>query len=1095
MKPSKIMLPRWVFACTIVSVLLVVAAASAADTGKNLYDLSAKKPIVLVVPDDPRPLEQYAIDELAKHVEEVTGDKPDVTPASKAQKLDTKNVIFFGQLKNNLRLQALAKEGTFRPNAEEQGFAIRIAGRGEKSGRGTWFAGLCGADEHGALYAVRDFSHYYFYKDGDSVLLLPADVSYAPVIKLRQLSVSGCNMFSADNPSDQYMYIVSENRYSKNVKFSKPEFIDRLSEWNINAFSILWCNYPAYDEAYADCVRYAHSRGIRVTAFFCPFVNQHEKTSGDKKVTMDCPHDPQNRQWYLRRIVELVTREPKVDGICIETPEHDGHYCKCPKCKINPYPGIKMLNEFVSEVRKHRPDMMIGFSLKEPTPTPESAKKVAARLIKPTSPNDFYANTYRDRPGRANWHDLGPQYSTYLRLFRMRLRSSGPVSDEIGGVYYDFRLAADRGVERYGTCYRFYGGKLGSYRVPEDEKMRKKYPGRKGPFSLALLGEASFNPFTEGPERARRVRRIRDLTIPDYPLGGKKVTDADIEAIAGKSKPQKKSLAPTIEDPAARPAPSKLFSDQYSIKEPGFLMAKICADLDNDGKREIFYSSRGTKLSHLLDAASGSAIWSKKIPGDHQSACAYDLDGDGKYEILYSVSGPGRLYKLDHSGKILKQWDSGGWKLGNSAVIIDADGDGLLDGYFGGRSERLFRMNMNDLTLIKKRSPWIQCGCHTSAMDVDGDGRWDIFAGNGDDSGAKGILHRYNPLTLEDVWTYKTNDNASSADPVLVDIDGDGQVEIIKSVDNYAKDDAHDAVYAFETDGTLLWKVEGLSGEDSPNVADLDGDGAVEIVGMTFGGVVYCLDAKGNIKWQKDLRPEFDNSAHAYMTPILCDLNGDKDLEILAVTNGGFRENNKGNGILFALSADGKVLDRFDIGSPRFWGGAYYVNVDNDPYMELVVCGSGGLDVIQTKGYGPNTEHFQRRRTYQRLNVVPWAYEDSYFIYRGKKEGVCNQTDNLVLERTDDGYRTSGSFTTELLTLPPGCYFDRIEYQSQTPNGTALRVDVLDKAGKIIVEDVKNAQKLQVNQPVRLRFTFTTDNKSATPELDSYKLTFDKTKQ
>ena len=82
---------------------------------------------------------------------------------------------------------------------------------------------------------------------------------------------------------------------------------------------------------------------------------------------------------------------------------------------------------------------------------------------------------------------------------------------------------------------------------------------------------------------------------------------------------------------------------------------------------------------------------------------------------------------------------------------------------------------------------------------------------------------------------------------MLVDIDGDGQVEIVKSVDNYAGDEAHDAVYAFETDGKLLWKVAGLSCEDSPNVADLDGDGQVEIVGMTFGGEVFCLDGKGEL--------------------------------------------------------------------------------------------------------------------------------------------------------------------------------------------------------------------------------------------------------
>ena len=109
----------------------------------------------------------------------------------------------------------------------------------------------------------------------------------------------------------------------------------------------------------------------------------------------------------------------------------------------------------------------------------------------------------------------------------------------------------------------------------------------------------------------------------------------------------------------------------------------------------------------------------------------------------------------------------------------------------------------------------------------------------------------------------RRNDNASSADAVLVDLDNDGEIEIVKSVDNYAGDDAHDAVYAFETNGELLWKFEGLSGEDSPNIADLDGDGNVEIVGMTFGGEVYSLSSAGTLNWKHDLRPELDHDAHA----------------------------------------------------------------------------------------------------------------------------------------------------------------------------------------------------------------------------------------
>lgn len=549
----------------------------------------------------------------------------------------------------------------------------------------------------------------------------------------------------------------------------------------------------------------------------------------------------------------------------------------------------------------------------------------------------------------------------------------------------------------------------------------------------------------------------------------------------------------------SRPA-SKFFQLEYTKPDLSFCNGQICVDFDNDGQREIIFASRKTKKLQMLNASDGSVIWSKKLAGSQQSISAYDLDGDGKIEILFTVSSPGRLYVLDHTGNVLRQWDSSDFKLGNSAVIVDADGDGQLDGLFGSRSKYLLRLNMADLKLSERRAGWVQCGCHTTAMDVDRDGRWDFFAGSGDDSrGKKGVLHRIDPITLKSIWSYKTNDNASSADPVLVDIDNDGQVEIIKSVDNYAKDDAHDAIYAFETDGKLLWKVPDLSGEDSPNIADLDGDGEVEIVGMTFQNEIYCLDAKGHIKWRRNLRPELKHqNSHAYLTPILCDINGDQKMEILALTNDKYFDhthkfsNNKtrANGIVYALSAEGEILDRFDVGGPRYWGDAYVCNLDDDPFLELVITGSGGLDVIETQGVGANTEHFQRRRNYQRLNVVPWAYEDSYFIYRGAKKGVVNLTDNLVLNKQDGKYRSTGKFTTELLTLPPNRVFDQLTYDIRTPGKTSIQVNILNETGKTIRSHVLSGSQLEIDEPVRLEFIFSTTDQSHTPILDSYSLSF-----
>ncbi len=82
--------------------------------------------------------------------------------------------------------------------------------------------------------------------------------------------------------------------------------------------------------------------------------------------------------------------------------------------------------------------------------------------------------------------------------------------------------------------------------------------------------------------------------------------------------------------------------------------------------------------------------------------------------------------------------------------------------------------------------------------------------------------------------------------------------------------------------------------------------------------------------------------------------------------------------------------------------------------------------MIETRGFGANTEHFQRRRSYQRLNVVPWAYEDTYFINRGTKKSVVTMTDNLVLNKKEGKYLSTGKFTTELTRFRPMVCFTRL---------------------------------------------------------------------
>ncbi len=1054
--------------------LPVALAAEVIGEQGNLYAATSPGSIRIIVPDRSDPVERYAAEELRRHVERVTAVKPAVIPASRANDPLGGDVLVLGQIADHPLLKDLADKGVFKPSVAVQGYAMRIAASPLNGGGRHWMVVLCGADPLGVLYAVRDFCHYHLYTEGKAVVLRPVDERLAPRIKARILSESGANLFgkSTYNDDDRALKL---NHY----------FLDWLSEWKATHLLVWWCCLRQYDPLWKELVEAAHVRGLKVLRGFVPYRPDHEGApkslkaykAGTKSTELaNCPRDPAAREWYTQRLVELVTRKPRIDGVVIESPYHDGVCCTCPKCAKHPMPETEMMDSLFGTLRKVRSDLTLGRCIKRPVPNEAAAKRLAADLA-PLDPHvDWYYNTYRDRAHRRRWHAIGPKCATYLRTFRSALKGKD-VAGEIDFLFNDFRMSAERGVVAHGFCYRFYGGRYGSFRVEDDAAMMKAWPGKKGPLSLALVCEAAFDPFVSGRARAQKIARIRAVTLTDYPrqTGPKVVTP--------------------MTDGGTLPKPSRFFRYHYGVRDASFCGAQVCVDFDNDGTREIVFGSRQTHRLSMLRAADGKLVWSKRFPGDYQSVSAYDLDGDGACEILYATSNPGRLYVLDRAGEALKSWDADDHKLGNAPVVIDGDGDGVLDGYFGSRNKYLIRLNMRDLTLVRRRGDWVQCGCHTSAMDVDGDGRWDLFAGRGDiNAPVKGSLHRYDPVSLESAWAFPTGHSAASSDPVLIDLDGDGRVEVVQSVHNY-RDDPRQGVSAYDVDGRRLWTVEGIAGEDTPSAGDLDGDGKVDLVGMTFGGEVYRLDAKGRVRWRIDLRPELDDDARAYMAPILCDVNGDARLEILAMTNGRYLGAGKAprpedNGVLYALSADGKVLDRFDLGQARYWGHAFYCNVDDDATMELVVSGCGGLDVIKTNGLGPDTEHFQRRRSYRRMNAVPWVYEDDYFIYRGRKDGVTHRADGLVLCKDGDGYRGSGRFVTAVLVLPPGCAFDRLRWRADTPAGTGLRVSVADKDGTSLLADAKNGQELGIDTSVRIEFVLSTTNRLATPRLDSYSLSF-----
>jgi hypothetical protein len=211
---------------------------------------------------------------------------------------------------------------------------------------------------------------------------------------------------------------------------------------------------------------------------------------------------------------------------------------------------------------------------------------------------------------------------------------------------------------------------------------------------------------------------------------------------------------------------------------------------------------------------------------------------------------------------------------------------------------------------------------------------------------------------------------------VLADITGDGLQEIVVATNN-----GHVLVYRH--DGSLVWQKDigpafGMAAgqqriASSPAVADVDGDGKMEVVVgagtihrsiCTQGGVIV-LEHNGSIKagWpfktQDNDIPPAGCVESVFSTPALGDLDMDGDLEIVF---GSFDKR------IYALHHDGQVVSGFPPDSYHYarfgwdnlkgrladtiWSSPALADLNNDGYLEIVIgSDEGSFDHTFPGGY------------------------------------------------------------------------------------------------------------------------------------------------
>ncbi len=115
------------------------------------------------------------------------------------------------------------------------------------------------------------------------------------------------------------------------------------------------------------------------------------------------------------------------------------------------------------------------------------------------------------------------------------------------------------------------------------------------------------------------------------------------------------------------------------------------------------------------------------------------------------------------------------------------------------------------------------------------------------------------------------------ATPVLFDADGDGADEVYAQIEQVG-------LFGLASDGRTMWTQCWAGGNADAALADLDGDGDVEVVFASDSGFVSVLDAMtGKPQWTFDARAPAYGIAPASISvrPTIADLDGVAPLEIL----------------------------------------------------------------------------------------------------------------------------------------------------------------------------------------------------------------------
>ncbi|MBV1856870.1 MAG: VCBS repeat-containing protein [Nannocystaceae bacterium] len=461
--------------------------------------------------------------------------------------------------------------------------------------------------------------------------------------------------------------------------------------------------------------------------------------------------------------------------------------------------------------------------------------------------------------------------------------------------------------------------------------------------------------------------------------------------------------------------------------DENWLASPALVDIDGDGNLDIVaprhsvlyaYDHLGEPRWQTAWASSASESPEHGSVRMWSSAAVGDLDGDGTVEIAVAAHPDDNGFNVavyDHLGELLSGWPQAFGEVEvRSITAADVDGDGqqeiIVNKQADGPATNVFELDGSTA------SGWPQVGECTApagdcidyggfnqnigAGDLDGDGQLDVvstydaigfgvWSGDGTnfptdasfmDAWVTGVEAYHDPELARQGWGSGDRSEFTYSPPVIADIDGDGDHEIVLGGD-------HESSESTDNQGVSLWVLNHdmtrptgwerpkdtgaplqygeLGGNivptyPAPSVGDLDAKPGLEVLFPAYDGVMHAYLSTGEPMWTYGFgsASPFVGASEA----LIVDLNGDGSPEILFTTYvGGSSDSPSGQAHVIVLDAGGNELHRVPLPGRGSMAAPSVADLDGDGALELVVslkdavgAGEGGVQIWDLPGASDN---------------------------------------------------------------------------------------------------------------------------------------------